>query len=60
MQVQGLVIRNTGSWYLVKTEDGALIDCKIKGTFRIKGIRSTSPVVVGDKVRIEMYEEGTA
>jgi len=60
VQVQGLVIRNTGSWYLVKTEDGALIDCKIKGTFRIKGIRSTSPVVVGDKVRIEMYEEGTA
>ncbi|MFA6833646.1 MAG: ribosome small subunit-dependent GTPase A [Bacteroidaceae bacterium] len=58
--MQGLVIRNTGSWYLVKTEDGALIDCKIKGTFRIKGIRSTSPVVVGDKVRIEMYEEGTA
>ncbi len=58
--MQGLIIRNTGSWYLVKTEDGTLIDCKIKGTFRIKGIRSTSPAVVGDRVHIEKYEEGTA
>ncbi len=58
--MQGLVIRNTGSWYQVKTDQGDLIDCKIKGTFRIKGIRSTSPIVVGDRVEFETYEEGTA
>lgn len=58
--MQGLVIRNTGSWYQVKTDQGDLVDCKVKGTFRIKGIRSTSPVVVGDRVEFETYEEGTA
>ncbi len=52
MKLKGLVIRNTGSWYTVKTEDGRLFDCKVKGTFRLKGIRSTSPVAVGDFVTI--------
>ena len=48
--MRGLVIKNTGSWYTVKTEEGKTIDCKIKGNFRLKGIRSTNPVAVGDHV----------
>lgn len=58
--MQGLVIKNTGSWYLVKTDDGQLIECKIKGNFRLKGIRSTNPVAVGDRVQIILNQEGTA
>ena len=50
--MKGLVIKNTGSWYTVLTDDGQLVDCKIKGTFRLKGIRSTNPVAVGDRVAI--------
>ena len=50
--MKGLVVKNTGSWYTVLTDDGQLIDCKIKGTFRLKGIRSTNPVAVGDRVSI--------
>lgn len=56
----GLVVRNTGSWYTVKTDDGQQIDCKIKGNFRLKGIRSTNPVAVGDRVEIVPNQEGTA
>lgn len=56
----GLVIKNTGSWYTVRTEDNQLIDCKIKGNFRLKGIRSTNPVAVGDRVQIVLNQEGTA
>lgn len=57
----GLVIRNTGSWYTVKTDDGGqFIDCKIKGNFRLKGIRSTNPVAVGDHVTLVPNNEGTA
>lgn len=59
-QMQGLVIKNTGSWYTVKTDDGATVDCKIKGNFRLKGIRSTNPVAVGDHVEIVRNQEGTA
>lgn len=58
--MHGLVIKNTGSWYTVKTEDGKTIDCKIKGNFRLKGIRSTNPVAVGDNVLIAPNQEGTA
>jgi ribosome biogenesis GTPase len=58
--VHGLVIKNTGSWYVVKTDDGQLVDCKIKGNFRLKGIRSTNPIAVGDHVHIVMNHEGTA
>lgn len=58
--MKGLVIRNTGSWYQVKTENGAVTDCKIKGNFRLKGIRSTNPVAVGDYVQITINQEGTA
>ena len=54
--MQGLVIKNTGSWYTVRTDGGQLLDCKIKGNFRLKGIRTTNPVAVGD--RVEVNEEG--
>lgn len=56
----GLVIKNTGSWYTVKTDEGTVIECKIKGNFRLKGIRSTNPVAVGDRVSIVRNAEGTA
>ena len=60
-EASGLVIRNTGSWYTVKTDDGGqLVDCKIKGNYRHKGIRSTTPVAVGDRVTIVPNQEGTA
>ena len=57
-QLKGLVIRNTGSWYTVLTDDGSTVDCKIKGNFRIKGIRSTNPVAVGDRVTITSPSTG--
>ena len=50
--MRGLVVRNTGSWYTVLTDDGQLVESKIKGNFRLKGIRSTNPVAVGDRVVI--------
>lgn len=58
--MKGLVIRNTGSWYTVQTDDGRWIDSKIKGVFRLKGIRTTNPVAVGDRVEIVENQEGTA
>ncbi|MES5005166.1 ribosome small subunit-dependent GTPase A [Prevotella disiens] len=58
--MRGLVIKNTGSWYTVKTDDGRTIESKIKGNFRLKGIRSTNPISVGDYVQIIINQEGTA
>ncbi len=58
--MRGLVIKNTGSWYTIKTEDGRTIESKIKGNFRLKGIRSTNPVAVGDYVHLIINQEGTA
>ena len=58
--MKGFVIKNTGSWYSVKTDDGKVVECKIKGNFRLKGIRSTNPVAVGDNVEIALNSEGTA
>lgn len=58
--MRGLVIRNTGSWYVVRTDNGQLVNSKVKGKFRLKGIRSTNPVAVGDFVRIACNAEGTA
>ncbi len=58
--MKGLVIKNTGSWYTVLTDDGSTVDCKIKGNFRIKGIRSTNPVAVGDRVTISSPSTGGA
>lgn len=51
--MDGLVVKNTGSWYTVLTDEGETVDCKIKGTFRLKGIRSTNPIAVGDRVTIK-------
>ena len=56
----GLVVKNTGSWYTVKAENGQMVECKVKGNFRLKGIRSTNPVAVGDHVEIKLNAEGTA
>ena len=58
MTQEGLVIRNTGSWYVVLTDCGQTFECKVKGNFRLKGIRSTNPVAVGDRVRITPGADG--
>ena len=58
--MRGIVIKNTGSWFDVRTDGGEVVPCKVKGNFRLKGIRSTSPVVVGDYVSFEKNKEGTA
>ena len=58
--MNGLVIKNTGSWYSVLTDEGNVVESKIKGNFRLKGIRSTNPVAVGDRVNITVNKEGTA
>lgn len=52
--MQGLVIKSTGSWYQVHAENGLDYDCRIKGKFRIKGIRTTNPIAVGDRVEFEL------
>ncbi len=54
---KGLVIKSTGSWYTVETENGETFECKIKGKFRIKGIKSTNPVAVGDRVEFTVQQE---
>jgi len=58
--MQGLVVKNTGSWYTVKTDVGNLVECKIKGNFRIKEIRSTNPIAVGDRVEFIVGSDGSA
>lgn len=58
--MKGLVVKNTGSWYTVRTDNGYDIESKIKGNFRLRGIRTTNPVAVGDRVEIEENSEGTA
>ena len=55
--MKGLVIKSTGSWYHVQLEDGTILDCRIKGKFRIKGIKTTNPIAVGDQVSVEIDEE---
>lgn len=56
--MNGLVIKNTGSWYSVKTDDEQVFDCKVKGTFRLQGIRSTNPIAVGDRVKFDVSSDG--
>lgn len=56
----GLVVKNTGSWYQVKTDTGDVVECKIKGIFRLKDIKSTNPIAVGDMVHFDMNQDGTA
>ena len=58
--MHGTVINNTGFWYTVLTDDGCEVDSKVKGNFRLKGIRSTNPVAVGDGVEICVNAEGQA
>lgn len=54
--MKGLVVKNTGSWYIVKMDDGTMENCKIKGNFRLKGIRTTNPVAVGDRVDVAVKD----
>ncbi len=58
--VKGLVIKNTGNLYHVRDTEGNDLTCWAKGNLRLKGIRSTSPVVVGDRVFLEVNPDGTA
>ncbi len=57
MIYKGVVVKSTGSSYIVELSDGSRIDCRFKGKFKIKGISSTNPVVVGDKVELERIAE---
>jgi ribosome biogenesis GTPase len=54
---KGRVIKNTGSWYTVKTDESEILNCKIKGKFRLKGIKTTNPVAVGDWVEFDDSDE---
>lgn len=56
----GLVYKSTGSWYTVKADNGTIYECRIKGKFRIKGIKSTNPVAVGDVVDFDLDEKSDA
>ena len=58
--MQGTVVKSSGSVYGVRAIDGTLVDCRVKGNFRLKGIRSTNPVAVGDNVIFDRREDGTA
>lgn len=58
--MKGLVIKNTGSWYVIKADgEERTVNCKIKGNFRLKGIRTTNPVAVGDRVTVTENADGT-
>ena len=57
--MRGLVIKSTGTSYGVYFEDGTTADCHVKGNFRIRGIRSTNPVAIGDHVEVTQLEDGT-
>jgi ribosome biogenesis GTPase len=56
--MKGIVYKSTGSWYTVKTEQGVFYECRLKGKFRIKGIKTTNPVAVGDHVYFEIDKKG--
>jgi ribosome biogenesis GTPase len=56
--MRGTVYKSTGSWYTVKTENGKFYECRIKGKFRIEGIKSTNPVAVGDHVYFDVETKG--
>lgn len=55
---KGVVIKSTGSWYIVGMDEGGTVECRIRGRFRIEGIRTTNPVAVGDRVQVELGSEG--
>jgi len=54
--MDGVVIKSTGSWFSVMTEQGEMCNCKLKGKFRLKGIKTTNPVAVGDEVKFDLNE----
>jgi ribosome biogenesis GTPase len=56
--MKGVVYKSTGSWYTVKSENGTFYECRIKGKFRIGGIKSTNPIAVGDHVEFEVETKG--
>jgi len=56
--MRGTVYKSTGSWYSVKADNGDFIECRIKGKFRIQGIKSTNPIAVGDVVEFEIEQLG--
>lgn len=56
----GTVYKSTGSWYTVKSQNGDFVECRMKGKFRIKGIKSTNPIAVGDIVDYELDETSDA
>lgn len=56
--MKGKVVKSTGSWYIVLQPDGKVVECRIKGKFRISGIKSTNPIAVGDNVEFQMEEDG--
>lgn len=56
--MKGIVYKSTGSWYTVKSDEGVIYNCRIKGKFRIQGIRSTNPIAVGDTVVFELETKG--
>jgi ribosome biogenesis GTPase / thiamine phosphate phosphatase len=58
--MKGIVIKSTGSWYSVRLDDGEQIEARIKGKFRLKGIRTTNPIAVGDVVHLSEEDDGTA
>ncbi|MEG2071368.1 MAG: GTPase RsgA, partial [Bacteroidales bacterium] len=57
--MKGLVTKSTGSWYEVLQENGTTISCRLRGQFRIKGIKNTNPVVVGDQVNFIIEKDNT-
>jgi ribosome biogenesis GTPase len=57
--MKGVVVKSTGSWYEVRQENGTIIQCRLRGQFRIKGIKNTNPVVVGDFVQYELEKDGS-
>lgn len=57
--MKGLVIKSTGTSYGVHFEDGTTAECHVKGNFRIRGIRSTNPVAIGDYVEVTALDDGT-
>ena len=60
MSIEGMVLKSTGSWYDVKSESGELFRCRLRGKLKLKGIKTTNPIAVGDQVRfsIDQHEEG--
>lgn len=54
----GKVFRSTGSWYIVKTAQGDTFPCKLRGRFKIEGIRTTNPIAVGDVVDFDLLPDG--